>query len=85
MSEENRRSYFWEEWNDANDFARGMAPDESFIIPVVIDDTSIDDASLPEAFPRKQGKSLPKGNVSPDVAERLVELVRAFHRRRRAA
>jgi hypothetical protein len=85
VSEENRRRYFWREWNEADDFARGMAPDEPFIVPVVIDDTRLDRAPLPDSFHRAQGKSLPDGNVTPDLAERLKELVRAFHRRQRAA
>jgi hypothetical protein len=85
VSEENRRRYFWREWNDAHDFARGMAPDEAFIVPVVIDDTRIDRAPLPDSFKRAQGKSLPDGNLTPDVAELLKELVRDFHRRQRAA
>jgi len=85
LSEENRRRYFWREWMEADDLARGMAPDEAFIIPVVIDDTRIDGAPLPDSFKRAQGKSLPDANVTADVAERLVELVREFHRRRRAA
>ncbi|HYN21763.1 MAG TPA: toll/interleukin-1 receptor domain-containing protein [Thermoanaerobaculia bacterium] len=85
VSEENRRRYFWREWNDADDFARGMAPDEAFIVPVVIDDTRIDRAPLPDAFKRAQGKSLLDGNLTPDVAELLIELVRDFHRRQRAA
>lgn len=84
-SEENRRRYFWREWNDAADFAHGMAPDEAFIIPVVIDDTRIDRAPLPDSFKRAQGKSLLDGNVTPDIAELLKELVRDFHRRQRAA
>ncbi len=85
LSEGNRRRFFWREWNDAADFARGMAPDEVFIVPVVIDDTRIDHAPLPDSFRRAQGKSLPAGNVTPDVAELLRELVRDFHRRQRAA
>jgi hypothetical protein len=85
VGEENRRRYFWREWNDADDFARGMAPGEAFIVPVVIDDTRIDRAPLPDSFLRAQGKSLPDGRVTPDVAELLKELVRDFHRRRRAA
>jgi hypothetical protein len=85
LSEENRRRFFWREWNDADDFARGMAPDEAFIVPVVIDDTRIDRAPLPDSFKRSQGKSLLDGNVTPDVSELLKELVRDFHRRRRAA
>jgi hypothetical protein len=85
LSEENRRRYFWREWNDADDFARGMAPGEAYIVPVVIDDTRIDHAPLPDSFKKAQGKSLPDGKVTPDVAALLVELVRDFHRRQRAA
>jgi hypothetical protein len=85
LSEENRRRYFWREWNDADDFARGMAPDEAFVVPVVIDDTRIDRAPLPDSFKRAQGTSLPDGKLTPDVAELLRELVRDFHRRQRAA
>ena len=84
VSEENRRRYFWREWNDADDFARGMAPDETFVIPVVIDDTRIDRILLPDSFKRAQGKCLLGGNVTPDIGERLIELVRDFHRRQRA-
>ena len=85
LSEENRRRYFWREWNDADDFARGMAPGEAYIVPMVIDDTRIDRAPLPDSFKKAQGKSLPDGRVTPDVAELLVQLVRDFHRRQRAA
>jgi hypothetical protein len=86
LSEENRRSYFWEEWNAAEKLTNRMAPDEVFIVPVAIDDTRIDHAErLPDSFRRAQGKTLPEGNVTSDVAELLVELVRDFHRRQRAA
>jgi len=85
VSEENRRRYFWREWNDADDLVRGMAPDEAFIVPVMIDDTHVYHSPLPESFKRAQGKSLPGGSVTADVAERLKELVRDFHRRQRAA
>jgi len=85
LSEENRRRYFWREWNDADDFARGMAPGEAYIVPVVIDDTRIDHAPLPDSFKKAQGRSLPCGKVTPDAAELLVQLVRDFHRRQRAA
>jgi hypothetical protein len=85
LSEENRRRYFWREWNDADDFARGMAPGEAYIVPVVIDDTRIDHAPLPDSFKKAQGKSLPDGTITPDAAELLVQLVRDFHRRQRAA
>jgi hypothetical protein len=85
LSEENRRRYFWREWNAADDFAQGLAPDEAYILPVVIDDTRIDRAHLLDSFKRAQGKSLPQGKVTPDAAGLLVQLVREFHRRQRAA
>jgi len=86
LSEENRRRYFWREWNDADDFARGIAPGEAFIVPIVIDDDiRIDRVSLPGSFQKAQGTSLPGANVTSDVADRLKELVRDFHRRQRAA
>jgi hypothetical protein len=85
VSEENRRRYYWREWNDADDLARGMAPDEAYIVPVVIDDTRIDRAPLPDSFKRAQGAALPEGQLTPEVAKLLRELVRDFHRRQRAA
>jgi hypothetical protein len=85
LSEENRRRYFWREWNAADDLAGGMAPDEAFILPVVIDDSRIDRAALHDSFKRAQGRNLPDGKVTPDAAELLVQLVRDFHRRQRAA
>jgi hypothetical protein len=85
LSEENRRRYFWREWNDADELARGMAPGEAYIVPVMIDDTRIDRASLPDSFKKAQGKSLLDGKVTPAAVELLVGLVRDFHRRQRAA
>ena len=85
LSEENRRRYFWREWNVADDRARGMAPDEEFIVPVVVDDTRLDRTTLPDTFKRKQGPSLPGGTVTPEVAQRLTEIVRNFHRRQSRA
>jgi hypothetical protein len=85
LSEKNQRRYFWREWNIADDLARGMAPDEAFIIPVIIDDTRFNHDHLPDSFKKAQGKGLPDATVTPDIAERLRELVREFHRRQRAA
>ncbi|HHG2223887.1 TPA: toll/interleukin-1 receptor domain-containing protein [Synechococcus sp. WH 5701] len=83
LAEENRRRYFWREWNAASNRAGGMAPDEEFIVPVVVDDTRLDQSLLPESFRRKQGPSLPGGELTPEVAQRLTEIVRNFHRRLR--
>jgi hypothetical protein len=83
LAEENRRREFWREWNAASNRAGGMAPDEQFIIPVVVDDTRLDQSNLPESFRGKQGPALPGGELTPEVAQRLTEIVRNFHRRLR--
>jgi len=85
LAEENRRRYFWREWNLADELARGMARDEEFIVPIVVDDTRLDRTSLPETFRRKQGPSLQGGEITPELAERLKHIVREFHRRQRAS
>ena len=62
-----------------------MAPDEEFIVPVVVDDTRLDRTTLPEAFTRKQGPALAGGQLTPEVLQRLTEIVKNFHRRHRRA
>jgi hypothetical protein len=84
LSEHNRRKFFWTEWRYADKRAEGMALDEKFIIPVAVDDTRIDNASLPDSFKKAQGKTLLRGEITPEVAEWLKNLVRDFHRRQRA-
>ncbi len=85
LSEENKRSYFWTEWNHADEFASGTAPDEVFIVPVVIDATRIDRAALPDSFTEAQGKNLQGGQVTADFADWLKGLVKDYHRRQRGA
>lgn len=84
LSAANRRRYFWGEWNVADNLARRMAPDEAFIIPVVVDDSSLDRSPVPDTFKAKQGITLPGGELTPEVAERLALIVRDFHRRRKS-
>ncbi|HEV7515691.1 MAG TPA: toll/interleukin-1 receptor domain-containing protein [Thermoanaerobaculia bacterium] len=86
LSEENRRGrYFWREWNTADDLVRGNAPNEVFIMPVVIDHTSVDPAFVPDSFWKAHRTSLPDGHVPPEFADRLKRLVHEFHRRTKAA
>ncbi|PCE24298.1 toll/interleukin-1 receptor domain-containing protein [Burkholderia ubonensis] len=85
LSERNHRRYFWREWNYAHDIASGMSRDETFIVPIVIDDTRIDVAdALPDTFKRSQAMRLSGGTLTSESANRLVELVRDFHRRQQA-
>jgi len=83
LSEQNQRRYFWREWNKACDLAKGMAPDEEFIVPVVVDQIRLDQSDLPEAIKCKQAVNLSGGELTPEVTARLVDMVQNFYRRRR--
>jgi hypothetical protein len=85
LGEEKKRSYIWREWNLARKMLDGMAPDEEFIFPVAVDDTPLNQSPLPEIFPKKQGATLLGGELTPDVAKSLKEIVRNYHRRFRDA
>jgi hypothetical protein len=82
LAEQNRRRYFWREWNKAIESAEGMAPGEEFIVPVVVDQIRLDQSELPEAISSKQGVNLPGGVVTPEFGQRLEEIVRKYWRRR---
>ena len=81
---ENRRSYFWREWNLADDHARQMAPEEVFLVPVVIDDTSLDRATVPERFRKPQWTALAGGRPTTEFLDRVRSLYRAYHERQGA-
>ena len=49
-----------------------------FILPITIDQTGAVDALVPEAFQTSQWSQLPAGEISPDVAARLIRLVRDY-------
>ncbi len=83
LAAENRRRFFWREWNAADQIAGGLAPEEQFIIPIVIDDSRLDDTGLPRSFQRKQGVAAPQGMMPPGLPSHLQAIVRDFHRRRR--
>jgi hypothetical protein len=84
LSEANRRRFFWNEWNAAHNFTLGMAPDEPFIVPIVIDDTRIDRVAVPDSFKKAQGGALEGGRLTAEVSNRLKNLVKEYHRRQRA-
>jgi hypothetical protein len=68
-------AYFRREWNYANDRARNMADAAVFVLPVCIDDTSRATAIVPERFRPLHFARLPGGEVSPEFAQRLRELL----------
>jgi TIR domain/SIR2-like domain len=75
-----RDHYFWREWNLAHERAKGHAPDLPFIIPVIVDNTKLEDLSdiLHKTFTDKQGIHLPGGHITPGFAARLRELQQAY-------
>lgn len=78
---ESRRRYFWQEWNAADERARGMAPGEPFILPVGIDELDPYRAEVPERFERANWTKLPGGTPTPDFVERVLKLYRDINER----
>jgi len=72
-----QEAYFRREWSFAIDRMRNMADGALFILPVCIDDTSAASAHVPEKFRALHLTRLPEGEVSPEFARRLQELLSA--------
>jgi hypothetical protein len=71
--------YFRREWSYAIDRARNIAEGALFILPVTIDDTNGGDAHVPEKFKAVHFTRLPGGEVSPEFARRLQDLLSTRH------
>jgi hypothetical protein len=71
-----RESYYLLERNWAASRYERMAHDEEFYIPVVIDDSALSIAREPPVFHQIQATRLPGGTITPDFANRLLELQR---------
>jgi hypothetical protein len=78
-TERRLEAYFRREWSYAIDRARNMAEAALFILPVCIDDTDAASAQVPEKFKTVHFTRLPGGEVSPEFAHRLQELLSARH------
>jgi TolB-like protein/lipoprotein NlpI len=61
--------YFRFEWKLAVDRSYRIAPDQAFLLPVVIDDTPQVDKRIPERFRDLQWTQLPDGQTSPAFVE----------------
>ena len=68
--------YFRREWSYALDRARNMAEGALFILPVSLDETDTAEARVPEKFKALHVTQLPAGRITPEFAQRLVELMR---------
>ena len=71
--------YFRREWSYAIDRARNIAEGALFILPVTIDDTNGGDAQVPEKFKAVHFTRLPGGEVTPEFARRLQDLLSTRH------
>ena len=69
--------WFRREWNWAVDRTEAMAAGARFILPVCIDNTPEKGALVPEVFLRAHWLRLPGGEITPDIAGRLQELIGA--------
>jgi len=67
--------YFRREWRLAADRTHDMAEEKAFLVPVVIDETSEQDASVPGNFRDRQWTRLPAGETSPAFIERISRLL----------
>ena len=76
-TERRLEAYFRREWSYALDRTRNMADGALFILPVTIDGTNPVAALVPERFRALHFAQLESGEVTPDFARRLAELMRA--------
>jgi hypothetical protein len=67
--------YFRLEWKLAVDRSHLIAPDQAFLLPVAIDDTSQSDERIPDRFRELQWTRLPEGETTPGFIERVRRLL----------
>lgn len=75
-TERRLEAYFRREWSYALDRARNMADGALFILPATIDSTNPVEALIPERFRALHFAQLEGGEVTPEFARRLAELMR---------
>jgi TolB-like protein len=74
-TERRDEGYFRREWALAEDRTRDMAHKRTFLVPVVVDDTSGRGASVPEKFSELQWTRLTNGETPPAFVERIRHLL----------
>jgi TolB-like protein/Flp pilus assembly protein TadD len=67
--------YFRLEWKLAVDRSHLMAPDQAFLLPVVVDDTPQADKRIPDRFRELQWSRLPAGETTSAFIERVLRLL----------
>ena len=78
------RRFFRVEWNLALEEAQkaSFSDEEAFLLPVVIDDTSIEHPAIPMKFRATQWQSLPGGQPIPAFISRVQQLYRKYQKSR---
>ncbi|MEO8344563.1 MAG: toll/interleukin-1 receptor domain-containing protein [Betaproteobacteria bacterium] len=71
--------FFRREWSYAIDRTRNIADSALFILPVCIDDTSSGEAQVPDKFRSVHFTRLPGGEVPPEFAQRIRDLLSTRH------
>jgi hypothetical protein len=78
------RRFFRVEWNLAVEEAKmaSFLDEEAFLLPVVIDNTTVDEANVPTRFRAIQWQSLPDGRTTPEFVSRVQQLYRKYQKSR---
>lgn len=85
-TEERREGYFRKEWRWAAERAEGIAEGEAFILPVVVDDTPVNDAlKVPDAYLAAQTTKLPGGASTPEFEGKVARVIRAWWKGQKGA
>jgi hypothetical protein len=74
-TEDPRARFFKREWNFAVDHSHNYLPDDPFIIPVAVDDSSAGTAHVPDRFLTKHWTHLPDGEVTEEFAAQLRRIL----------
>jgi hypothetical protein len=74
-TEDPRPHFFKREWNFAIDHSHNYLPDDPFIIPVAVDDSSAGTAHVPDRFLTKHWTHLPNGEVTEEFAAQLRKIL----------
>jgi TIR domain/SIR2-like domain len=78
-TERRLEGYFRREWSYAIDRARNIAEGALFILPVCIDDTDSGQAQVPDKFKAVHFTRLAQGEVTPEFARRMQDLMSGRH------
>jgi hypothetical protein len=74
------RRYFRREWQAAESALSMVGPNDAFLIPVLTDDTRIENDGIPRSFRKLHHYSLPGGGVTSEFVNGVVSAYRAYQR-----